>query len=153
MKLEAQGKLEAVVTQNYHGLPDGIKFKRFIELNGSMYQNRCPRCGMHYDLSYITHSKGIPICDDCKMAIRPEIRLIGERVNAKLMTDVAQVCEDANIVLFLGTNIFNEQLEFHIKPNDEQLKILFTKDNLINNKLVDFVIRDEISTFLPLVLE
>jgi NAD-dependent deacetylase len=151
MKLESEGKLAAVISQNYHGLPEGVKFKKFIELNGSMYRNRCPRCGMNYDLNYIIHSKGIPICDECKTAIRPDIRLLGERANAKLMTDVVVACEGADIIMFLGTNIFNEHLDFQINPDVDQLKILFTKDDLINNKLVDFVIREDISTFLPLV--
>jgi NAD-dependent deacetylase len=66
---------------------------------------------------------------------------------------VAVACEGADIIMFLGTNIYNERLEFQVSPEDDQLKILFTSDNLINNKLVDFVIRDEISTFLPLVIE
>lgn len=153
MKLEAMGKLGAVITENYHGLPEGVKFKNFIELNGSMNRNKCPRCGMNYDLNYILNSKGIPICDECKTAIRPDIRLLGERANTKILTDVAVACEGADIIMFLGTNIYNERLEFQVSPEDDQLKILFTSDNLINNKLVDFVIRDEISTFLPLVIE
>jgi NAD-dependent deacetylase len=153
IKLEAQGKLGAVITQNYHGLPEGVKFKKFIELNGSMYRNKCPRCGMNYDLNYVIHSKGIPICDECKTAIRPDIRLLGERANTKLMTDVAVACEGSDIILFLGTNIFNERLEFQVNPDDDQLIILFTKDELLNNKLVDFVIREDISTFLPKVIE
>jgi NAD-dependent deacetylase len=153
MKLEAMGKLGAVITENYHGLPEGVKFKNFIELNGSMNRNKCPRCGMNYDLNYIMDSKGIPICDECKTAIRPDIRLLGERANTKILTDVAVACEGADIIMFLGTNIYNERLEFQVSPEDDQLKILFTSDNLINNKLVDFVIRDEISTFLPLVIE
>jgi NAD-dependent deacetylase len=153
MKLEDMGKLAAVITENYHGLPEGVKFKNFIELNGSMNRNKCPRCGMNYDLNYIMDSKGIPICDECKTAIRPDIRLLGERANTKILTDVAVACEGADIIMFLGTNIYNERLEFQVSPEDDQLKILFTSDNLINNKLVDFVIRDEISTFLPLVIE
>jgi NAD-dependent deacetylase len=107
---------------------------------------------MNYDVNYILKSKGIPICDDCKTAIRPDIRLLGERADARKMTEVAVACEDADIVLFLGTSIFNERLEFHVSTDVRQLKILFTCDDFNENKLVDFVIRDEISTILPLVV-
>jgi NAD-dependent deacetylase len=153
MKLEAQGKLGAVITQNYHGLPEGVHFRNFIELNGSIYRNKCSRCGMHYDINYVKGSHAIPLCDNCKTAIRPDIRLLGERANAKILTDVANVCENANIVMFLGSNIYNERFEFQVNPEDEQIKILFTKDELAKGSMVDFVIRDDISTFLPLVLE
>jgi NAD-dependent deacetylase len=152
MKLDSQGKLGTVIIQNYHGLPDGVNFKNVIEINGSMYRNKCPRCQMNYDVNYILKSKGIPICDDCKTAIRPDIRLLGERADARKMTEVAVACEDADIVLFLGTSIFNERLEFHVSTDVRQLKILFTCDDFNENKLVDFVIRDEISTILPLVV-
>jgi NAD-dependent deacetylase len=153
MKLESMGKLGAVVTQNYHGLPEGVHFKNFIELNGSLYRNKCPRCGMYYDMDYVKSSHSIPLCDNCKIAIRPDIRLIGERANARLLTDVANVCEGADIVMFLGSNIYNERFEFRVNPEEDQLKILFTDDEFVDNKLVDFVIKEEISTFLPKVLE
>jgi NAD-dependent deacetylase len=153
MKLESQGKLSAVITQNYHGLPEGVHFNKFIELNGSMQRNKCPRCGMHYDVNYVLSSHTIPLCDNCKTAIRPDIRLLGERINTKIMTDIATVCAGADIVLFLGTNMYNERVEYHINPEDDQIKILFTKDELLNGRSFDFVIRDDISTFLPLVVE
>jgi NAD-dependent deacetylase len=153
MKLESQGKLLAVVSQNYHGLPQGVNFKRFIELNGSVYENKCPRCGKSFDISYMKGKNSVPLCDKCKIPVRPDIRLLGERVDTKIMTDVAEACEEADIMLILGGNIFNEKLEFQVDPENNPLKILFSKDDFINNRKVDFIIRDDINTFLPLVLE
>lgn len=153
MRLDAQGKVGAVINQNYHGLPEGVSFKRYIELNGSIYENKCPRCGMNFDISYLTGAKDIPICDGCKIAVRPDIRLIGERVDTKIMTDVAVACEDADILMFFGKSIYNDKLEVQASPEREQLKILFTNDDFVENRLVDFIIRDDISTFLPLVLD
>jgi NAD-dependent deacetylase len=69
------------------------------------------------------------------------------------MTDVAEACEEADIMLLLGGNMFNEKLEFQVDPENNPLKILFSKDDFINNRKVDFIIRDDINTFLPLVLE
>jgi NAD-dependent deacetylase len=66
---------------------------------------------------------------------------------------VAEACEEADIMLILGGNIFNEKLEFQVDPENNPLKILFSKDDFINNRKVDFIIRDDINTFLPLVLE
>jgi NAD-dependent deacetylase len=153
MKLEAQGKLQSVVSQNYHGLPEGVSFRNFIELNGSMYRNKCPRCGKYYDLGHMINNAGIPLCDNCKVAVRPDIRLLGERADAKKMTDVAMAFEAADVILILGTNIYSEKIEFQVSPDSEKLKILFTSDEFVNNRQVDFVIRDEISAFLPLVIE
>jgi NAD-dependent deacetylase len=69
------------------------------------------------------------------------------------MTDVAMAFEAADVILILGTNIYSEKIEFQVSPDSEKLKILFTSDEFVNNRQVDFVIRDEISAFLPLVIE
>lgn len=153
LKLQAQGKLSAVISQNYHGLPDKIKFKNFIELNGNLNSNRCPRCEKEFDVKYLLNANGIPRCDRCKVPVRPDIRLLGERVDTKLMTDAATACEAADVLLMLGRDMFNDRLEFTVPPEREQLSVLFTKSDFVTNRRVDFVIKDDISTILPLIID
>lgn len=152
LKLQAQGKLSAVISQNYHGLPENVSFHNVIELNGNMHVNMCPRCNRRYDLSFIKNSKGIPQCENCKIAIRPDIRLIGERVDTKIMTNAALACEKADVLLILGKNMYDDHFEYNIDQEHEQLKILFSKEEYLSNRKVDFVIRDEIQTILPLIV-
>ena len=44
-RLEAEGKLAAVVTQNIDGLHQAAGSKRVYELHGSVHRNRCRWCG------------------------------------------------------------------------------------------------------------
>lgn len=152
LQLQVQGKLSAVVSQNFHGLPQGVHFNNVIELNGNMHMNKCPRCNKSFDIHYMTNTVGIPLCDRCKIAVRPDIRLLGERVDTKLMTDAATVCEAADILLVLGKNMYDDRLEYGVSQEHEQLKILFSKEEFVHNRTVDFVIRDDISTILPLII-
>ncbi|MDE5824351.1 MAG: hypothetical protein K2H91_06675, partial [Lachnospiraceae bacterium] len=106
-----------------------------------------------FDIQYIMNSKGIPQCDHCKVAIRPGIRLIGERVDTKLMTQVAIACDTADVMLILGKNMYHDRLEYSAAPEQEQLKVLFSKNEFERNSKVDFIIRDDICEFLPLIID
>lgn len=153
IQLQRRGKLSAVICQNFHGIPQDVKLRNVIDLNGSININQCPHCDKEFSIEYIIHSRGIPQCDHCKVAIRPGIRLIGERVDTKLMTQAAMVCDEADVLLILGKNMYNDRLEYSAAPEHEQLKVLFTKNDFERNSKVDFIIRDDICEFLPLIID
>lgn len=153
IRLQNQGKLSAVICQNYHGIPEKVFLKNVIDLNGNININQCPHCNKDFDIQYIINSKGIPQCDHCKVAIRPGIRLIGERVDSELMTQAAMACDTADVMLILGKNMYNDRLEYNTSPEHEQLKVLFSKNEFEHNSKVDFIIRDDICEFLPLIID
>ncbi|MDE6052433.1 MAG: hypothetical protein K2G55_01445 [Lachnospiraceae bacterium] len=153
VRLQNQGKLSAVICQNYHGIPENVPLNNVIDLNGNININQCPHCDKDFDIQYIVNSKGIPQCDHCKVAIRPGIRLIGERVDTKLMTQVAIACDTADVMLILGKNMYHDRLEYSAAPEQEQLKVLFSKNEFERNGKVDFIIRDDICEFLPLIID
>lgn len=153
LKLQAQGKLLAVICQNFHGIPKGIRFHNTIELNGNLNSNKCPHCNKYFDLNYMKNAAGIPLCDNCKKAaVRPNIRLIGERANANLMTEAANACEAADVLLIMGKDMYNDRLEYNTDPNRSQLKVLFSQEQQLSDRKVDFVIHDEIQLFLPVIV-
>ena len=57
-KLEEQGKLKAVVTQNIDGLHQKAGSKNVLELHGSVHRNYCERCGKFYSAEDILKSEG-----------------------------------------------------------------------------------------------
>lgn len=153
MRLQERGKLLGVVNQNYHGIPAGVHFKNVVELNGNVNSNKCIRCGKRFGLDYMRNAPGIPVCDHCQAAIRPNIRLIGERVNSGIMTAAVNMCEAADVLLILGKNMYNDRLEYSVDSKRKQLKILFSKEESVKDRKVDFVIRDEMQSFLPAVID
>ena len=52
-KLESEGKLKAVITQNIDGLHQKAGSRNVFELHGSVLRNYCMDCGEYYDLDYI----------------------------------------------------------------------------------------------------
>ena len=69
-KLEQEGKLKAVITQNIDGLHQAAGSKEVLELHGSVLRNHCTRCGRFYGLDDILKMKGVPKCD-CGGVIKP----------------------------------------------------------------------------------
>ena len=76
-KLEDQGKLKAIVTQNIDGLHQKAGSSNVFELHGTMHRCYCTKCQKEYPGEYIFETEGIPRCE-CGGIIRPDIVLYGE---------------------------------------------------------------------------
>lgn len=50
-KLEEDGRLTGIVTQNIDGLHQKAGNKKVYELHGSVMRNNCMDCGEYYDLN------------------------------------------------------------------------------------------------------
>ena len=73
VRLERQGKLLAIITQNIDKLHQDAGSKCTIELHGSVYRNYCMDCGKKFRLDYIMSHEGVPHCDRCGGIVRPDI--------------------------------------------------------------------------------
>ena len=71
-RLEKEGKLKAIITQNIDGLHQKAGSKNVLELHGSVYRNYCEICKKEYDLNFILESEGIPHCT-CGGIIKPDV--------------------------------------------------------------------------------
>ena len=82
-KLEREGKLKAVVTQNIDGLHQAAGSKTVYELHGSTLRNYCTRCGKFYDIDFIANSTGVPRCPDCGGIVKPDVVLYEEGLDGE----------------------------------------------------------------------
>ena len=74
-KLEQEGKLRAVVTQNIDGLHQLAGSQNVLELHGSELRNTCLSCGKKYGMEKILQSEGVPTCT-CGGVIKPDVVLL-----------------------------------------------------------------------------
>ena len=154
-KLQQQGKLHTVINLNYHPIPEPYHFARVIELNGNIQHYHCTKCHKTYDASYILQSQGIPQCSVCNGSIRPDIRLIGERINNSMLTLALEACDQADVVMILGQNIFGDRLQSNSSDIERrhQTKILFSQEKYLPEERADFIIHDEIQQIMPLLIQ
>ena len=104
-KLEQQGKLKAVVTQNIDGLHQAAGSKRVLELHGSVHRNYCEKCHKLFDAEYVLHSTGIPTCDACGGKLKPDVVLYEEGLNNQTMSDAIFYISHADMLIIGGTSL------------------------------------------------
>lgn len=103
-KLEQEGKLTAVITQNIDGLHQKAGSKRVLELHGSVHRNYCEKCGKFYSLDDILHTEGVPLCS-CGGVIKPDVVLYEEGLDSDILRQSVQAVEQADMMIVGGTSL------------------------------------------------
>lgn len=103
-KLEREGKLEVVVTQNIDGLHQLAGSKNVIELHGNENRYFCQSCGKKYDMSIVTDCSGIPRCS-CGGVVKPDVVLYGETLNQRDLLRAVEYAEHAELMIVAGTSL------------------------------------------------
>ena len=106
-KLEEEGKLTAVITQNIDGLHQMAGSRRVLELHGSVHRNYCTRCGKFYSLQDILadkNSDGIPRCT-CGGIIKPDVVLYEESLDSQVLSQAISAISTADMLIIGGTSL------------------------------------------------
>lgn len=151
-KLQDQGKIKKIITQNMFGLHNKAGLTDVVELHGNVNNNWCPHCQKKFDIEYMRQSKNVPLCDECGTAIRPGVRLFGESIANTLMTDAVNACEEADLILCLGTNMSDYMVKFCTGTYKGSRLVLISKEEHYLDKYADIVIHDKVSNVLPQIV-
>lgn len=103
-RLEKEGKLKAIITQNIDGLHKKAGSKNVLELHGIVYRNYCEICKKEYDLNFILESEGIPHCT-CGGIIKPDVVLYEEALDMNILNKSAQYIMSADTLIVGGTSL------------------------------------------------
>lgn len=106
-KLEAEGKLKAVITQNIDGLHQAAGSKEVLELHGSVHRNYCTRCGKFYsleDILIMDEPDGIPRCS-CGGTIKPDVVLYEESLDQEVLSRSVAYITRADMLIVGGTSL------------------------------------------------
>ena len=108
-KLEEEGKLIGVVTQNIDGLHQKAGSRKVFELHGSVLRNNCMDCGTYYDLDFIMQEenseKGIPRCPKCGGIIKPDVVLYEEALDDDVIRGAVDAISQADTMIVGGTSL------------------------------------------------
>ena len=103
-KLEQQGKVRAVITQNIDGLHQAAGSKEVLELHGSVHRNYCTRCGKFFGLSDILGMNDVPRCE-CGGIIKPDVVLYEEGLDQETPQKAMRYIQNAEILIIGGTSL------------------------------------------------
>lgn len=107
-RLEEEGKLKAVVTQNIDGLHQLAGSKNVLELHGSVHRNYCRNCGKFYSLEDIMPNNVdksiVPRCE-CGGIIKPDVVLYEEGLDEEVMDKTMYYITHADLLIVGGTSL------------------------------------------------
>ena len=103
-RLERQGHVRAVVTQNIDGLHTAAGSRNVLELHGSVHRNRCIECGRQYGLETVLAAQGVPKCV-CGGVIKPEVVLYEEMLDEAVLRASVRAIAGADLLIVGGTSL------------------------------------------------
>lgn len=103
-KLEREGKVKAVITQNIDGLHQAAESREVLELHGSVHRNYCERCKTFYSMEQVMAMEGVPKCS-CGGTIKPDVVLYEEGLDSQVLSRSIQHIRNADMLIVGGTSL------------------------------------------------
>ncbi|NLB63635.1 MAG: NAD-dependent deacetylase [Fibrobacter sp.] len=107
-KMEKQGYLQGVITQNVDLLHTRAGSQKVYEVHGSPSIHRCLRCGAQKsfdEIAPVVAQGEIPQCSKCRQAYKPEITFFGEALPQHTLNAAQQTARSADLMLVLGSSL------------------------------------------------
>lgn len=149
-KLEKEGVVRAVVTQNIDDLHQKAGSKTVFELHGSVYRNRCTRCGKKFNLGAVTESEGVPRCDKCGGVIKPDVVLYEESLDPDCIRNACHAISQADVLIIGGTSLTVYPAASFINYFSGSKLVLINKTPTQADRLADLVIHGDIAEAMRL---
>jgi len=152
-KLERDGLLEVVITQNIDGLHQAAGSKNLIELHGNEDRYICQSCGKLYDMQYVMGCEGVPHCS-CGGQLKPDVVLYGEMLNQRDLNRAVQYASQADLMLVGGTSLVVYPVAGLVQylRRDARLVIL-NRDPTPYDDRADLIFRDDLAETLAKAAE
>ena len=151
-KLEDNGKLKAIVTQNIDGLHEKAGSKKVLLLHGTIYRNYCMKCNKFYDAEYVFNNKDVPRCD-CGGLIKPDVVLYEEGLDDEVVRETIKVISEADLLIIGGTSLAVYPAASFINYFRGDKIVIINKDSTPYDSRADLVINDKLgNVFSKLVV-
>jgi len=142
-KLEREGKLAAVVTQNIDGLHQKAGSKRVYELHGSVLRNYCLRCGKFHSAEFVRDAVGVPRCG-CGGIVKPDVVLYEEPLQETVLEGAIAAIADADMLIVAGTSLTVYPAAGLVRYYQGNRLVLINRDETPYDSRADLLIREEL---------
>ncbi len=108
-RLERDGLLDAVITQNIDRLHTAAGTRELVEVHGTIGHSSCLRCRARFELPEVRRrldgaDDGVPRCD-CGAPLKPDVVLFGEYLPAEALGRAEELCASADLLLCIGSSL------------------------------------------------
>ncbi len=143
VRLEKEGKLKAVITQNIDSLHTIAGSEKVFELHGSVMRNYCEKCGKFYNLQYVTEQENVPRCP-CGGIVKPDVVLYEEMLDDSVVTGAVNAIQNADMLIIGGTSLVVYPAAGLINYFKGKYLVLINKSITSADNKADLVIHDSI---------
>lgn len=129
-KLEREGKLKAIVTQNIDGLHQRAGSKEVYEIHGTTMRNYCMKCGKSFPADYIYESKEpVPRCG-CGGMVRCDVTLYEEQLPEEAVQKSIRAISQADTLIIGGTSLTVYPAASYVRFFSGEHLVVINKDPL-----------------------
>ena len=147
-KLEKEGKVLAVVTQNIDNLHQLAGSKNVIELHGSTERNYCMKCHKYYSLKEVYNEKHmIPHCS-CGGIIKPDVVLYEENLDGDAINKALDAISNADMLIVVGTSLTVYPAAGFVRYFRGKNLVLLNKSETYYDKEATIAIHDDIKNVI-----
>ncbi|WP_129115707.1 SIR2 family NAD-dependent protein deacylase [Halegenticoccus tardaugens] len=108
-RLEREGFLDAVITQNTDGLHAEAGSDRVLELHGTGARVVCRDCGRREEAAPVRERVRTgelpPRCDGCGGVYKPDVVLFGEALPRETFAEARRLAADSDVFLAVGSSL------------------------------------------------
>ena len=147
-KLEEEGKVLAVVTQNIDNLHQEAGSKKVYELHGSIMRNYCMKCHKFYSLKDIFNENyEVPRCS-CGGIIKPDVVLYEEGLNDEVVSGALHAISEADTIIVTGTSLTVYPAAGFLRYFRGENLILLNKSETPYDSYANIAIHDDIKNVI-----
>ena len=152
-KLEQMGKLKAIITQNIDDLHQKAGSQKVYELHGTTRKYTCPVCGEKYTKAYLESTDGVPKCQKCNNAIKPDVVLYGEMLDDSTVSLSLEAISRASTLIIGGTSLAVYPAAGFLRYFNGKNLIVINKGATNMDAKADLVFRDSIGEVLSALMQ
>ena len=154
-KLEQEGMLRSVITQNIDALHTRAGSQNVHELHGHMREVTCIRCFKVYPaepiIDQFLEDGEVPHCPGCGAVLKPNVVLFGEALPNRPFTAAREQARKSDLVLIVGSSLEVApacDLPLLATQNGAKLMII-NREPTPADYLAEVVIHDDAAVILP----
>lgn len=154
-RLEEQGRLLAVVTQNTDGLHQRAGSRAVVEVHGNVHTWRCEDCRaegpMTDAVARVRAGDPDPRCPACGGIIRATTILFGEELDRDVQAAAFAAAEGCDLLLAVGTSLTVHPVAglVSVAGSTGAAIVIVNGEPTPYDRRADAVVRDPIQTVLP----
>jgi NAD-dependent deacetylase len=104
-RLEADGWVDAVVTQNVDRLHERAGSRDVVEVHGSLRSASCLECGRVEGFDRVVELLPTPRCENCGAVLKPDVVMFGELLPVAAIERAFDLARGAALLLVVGSSL------------------------------------------------